>query len=633
MRPFRASIAAFTGLAASLLVAPAPAGADSSTALGDPFPGFHRLQGGPGSTLPAPAQITAVGVQSTGKIVIAQHGEITTLRRLHADGTPDHSWGEDGSIAIGPDWVTDLVVLPDDRVAVADRAVRQFTSGGWPDNTFSGDGVAPIANPVGYTVSYAQDLIREPDGDLVVAGDTHWETSDWDVFAMRFRPDGSIDPTYRGHRPSYCDADCTANDLTVGALADPGGNAYHLIGTSQAGAEPVTPISWKLGPDETLDAPPLPLAVPAGAVKTLIRGQSPASGFLSGYSGDGTYLAKLKASAAGVVLDTSWGTNGVQHLSHAQEVMAGAVQPDGKLVVATYQGLMRRNVDGSIDTTFRSSPSAPLGFSDAYAVAVTPDGGVLRAGTEESDGPVAPYTPFLDKYVGRLVRVSTTVDHAPAPGLTQTATVTYRNAGPDTAEGARVVLEATGGLVASLIQSQGSCTGNGGAWTCTLGSVPPGGQAAVQVSLASTTAASGTLTATGSTTTYDAHPADQVSSVAITTTMPATTPPVGTLRLVKRPAVQGKAVVGNKLRATTGRWSPAPNTYRYRWLRNGRAIPKASGRTYRVTPKDSGKRIAVRVKARKAGHRSAAAISRSVRIMARDRTATASRPAASRVAS
>lgn len=53
--------------------------------------------------------------------------------------------------------------------------------------------------------------------------------------------------------------------------------------------------------------------------------------------------------------------------------------------------------------------------------------------------------------------------------------------------------------------------------------------------------------------------------------------------------------VGRKVSALRGRWSPGPVLVRYQWLRNGHAIKDATGRSYRVSGKDRGARLSVRI--------------------------------------
>jgi uncharacterized delta-60 repeat protein len=644
MRPSRLSSIAAGIVAATLLVAPqGPAVADAATGPGDLFPGFVPLQGDQEPGVDGSGNIRAVAVQSNGKIVFAQHGNAgTSLRRLHADGTPDLSWGALGSVALeGGDWVNQLLVLPDDRVvAMEDRVLRRFNANGAPDTTFSGDGVAALPVETDYVVSYAKAIRREADGGLVVVGETFYTLSDWDVFATRLHADGTADLGFRNGRSAHFPSvDGLADNRVYGALAGPGGS-QHLVGRSGAPTDPAVPTVWELHPDPALDAGPTFLPLPTGTLSALIPGENARTGYLSGTSGGEAFLAKLRVGEGGVVLDPTWGTNGVVTGAESTTATTGALQPDGKLVLATYGGLVRRHPDGTIDTSFDPTDSAFLRDAFAYDAAVTSDGALVVAGSAAVQG-TATSLPFLSKHVGVMAGTGTSVSHSPAPGLAQTATVTYRNDGPDPAEGARVVVETPPGMTPVLSASRGTCTGGGTAWTCIAGSLPPRSEVTVSVILTSASATTGTLTATGSSTTYDPHVTDRSASVTITSTAPpatttptttipttptTTSPTTGSITLVTSPVVKGRARVGDRLKATTGTWTPTPSGYRYRWLRNGRAITKATGRAYVLTRKDLGKRIAVRVTASRPGHTPATATSRAVRVKDRDRSATRSRP-------
>lgn len=77
-----------------------------------------------------------------------------------------------------------------------------------------------------------------------------------------------------------------------------------------------------------------------------------------------------------------------------------------------------------------------------------------------------------------------------------------------------------------------------------------------------------------------------------------------------RPTLSGKAMVGRKLTAKTGSWTPGSVTFTYTWLRNGRAIKGAKRKTYTPTKADQGKRISVKVTGTKAGYQAASATSK-----------------------
>jgi len=78
----------------------------------------------------------------------------------------------------------------------------------------------------------------------------------------------------------------------------------------------------------------------------------------------------------------------------------------------------------------------------------------------------------------------------------------------------------------------------------------------------------------------------------IATPAPVLSAPVNTVK----PTVTGTTRVGSTVAASTGSWSSSAS-HTYRWTRNGRTIPRATARTYRLTAADAGTRIAVVVTA------------------------------------
>jgi hypothetical protein len=71
---------------------------------------------------------------------------------------------------------------------------------------------------------------------------------------------------------------------------------------------------------------------------------------------------------------------------------------------------------------------------------------------------------------------------------------------------------------------------------------------------------------------------------------------------VKTPRITGTARVGRTLKVKIGSWSPRP-TYRYQWYANGRKITSKGTRTYlKLTSRQQGKRITVKVTGTKTGY-------------------------------
>jgi hypothetical protein len=78
------------------------------------------------------------------------------------------------------------------------------------------------------------------------------------------------------------------------------------------------------------------------------------------------------------------------------------------------------------------------------------------------------------------------------------------------------------------------------------------------------------------------------------------------------PSISGTAYVGRTVKAAVGTWSPRPTTFTYQWYRNGKAITGATKSTYKLTSADRGKKITVKVTAKRSGYESASKTSKAV---------------------
>ncbi|MFD6892045.1 hypothetical protein [Streptomyces sp. NPDC059957] len=87
---------------------------------------------------------------------------------------------------------------------------------------------------------------------------------------------------------------------------------------------------------------------------------------------------------------------------------------------------------------------------------------------------------------------------------------------------------------------------------------------------------------------------------------------VAPIRSTTAPSVKGTAVVGGKVTATTGSWSPAADSHTYQWQADGKTISGATAASYTPPSALQGKQLTVVVTARKAGHPTVKATSASV---------------------
>ncbi|GLF94947.1 cell surface protein [Streptomyces yaizuensis] len=83
----------------------------------------------------------------------------------------------------------------------------------------------------------------------------------------------------------------------------------------------------------------------------------------------------------------------------------------------------------------------------------------------------------------------------------------------------------------------------------------------------------------------------------------------GAPKATKVPVISGAAKVGRTLTAKPGTWTPAPTSYGYQWYAGGRAISGATKSTLTLKSAQRGKKITVKVTARRTGHADGSAVS------------------------
>jgi len=70
------------------------------------------------------------------------------------------------------------------------------------------------------------------------------------------------------------------------------------------------------------------------------------------------------------------------------------------------------------------------------------------------------------------------------------------------------------------------------------------------------------------------------------------------------PYISGTVKVGKTVTAAKGTWSPTPSSYSYQWYRDGVAISGATKSTYKLVAADAGKKLTVKVTAKRSGYAS-----------------------------
>ncbi|HET6713794.1 MAG TPA: delta-60 repeat domain-containing protein [Actinomycetota bacterium] len=317
---------------------------------------------------------SAVTIQTDGRIVVVGTASIRARRvfaiaRYDPDGTLDAGFGNNGKARIGftqggDDAAADVAVQPDGRIVVVgssfdlDRfALARLDPDGTLDPTFHADG--KVTTSVSNGADSAEAVAIQPDGKIVVVGES-WTLSGWDgIDVARYETDGQVDPTFG------IDGVATV-DLTEGS--DGAGDMARAVAIQPDGK--------------------IVVAGDAGGAAEFTSGFG-----LARFDDDGTPDASFHGDGTVVTNFTRWDDS-------ASDL---AIQADGKIVVVGVAGyswdtvatfaLVRYAPDGTLDgsfgdhgklrTRFRARiPDDPVGIVGAWArgVAIDADGRIVAAG-------------------------------------------------------------------------------------------------------------------------------------------------------------------------------------------------------------------------------------------------------------
>ncbi|MDE0778958.1 MAG: hypothetical protein OSB43_21970, partial [Nocardioides sp.] len=211
----------------------------------------------------------------------------------------------------------------------------------------------------------------------------------------------------------------------------------------------------------------------------------------------------------------------------------------------------------------------------------------LRAGAPIADATASTYT-VSSADVGSTISVRVTASRTGFVAVVADSSPTSAVTEPPVSNTAVPTISGTARVGAALVAS-------GGTWN------------PADVSLAFQWLRGGSPIAGATSTTYVLTPADAGSGIAVRVTatragftpqeaVSATTALVakGTL-VAPAPTISGTPKVKKKLKAVVGATSPSGASTSYQWLRNGKVIAAATKSTYKVSKKDKGKKLSVRV--------------------------------------
>ncbi len=190
----------------------------------------------------------------------------------------------------------------------------------------------------------AQALAVQPDGKTVVAALDGSIPYPWAV--ARFLPDGSLDPTFGTGGVSSFQVGSASQSLTVRPLA---------VGFQQNG---------------------LDLDIVVAGISASVT--------------DRIGIARLNPDGT---LDTGFGTGGVVTADGGFQPLSAAIQPDGRILVASSSQVMRYTTAGSLDTSFGSGGTATMPASGIRRVIPLPSGDIVGVGEQGDDGLVVRMNP------------------------------------------------------------------------------------------------------------------------------------------------------------------------------------------------------------------------------------------------
>ena len=305
-----------------------------------------------------------VAVDSQGRIVVAgatDVGKVAVARYL-PDGRLDPSFSRDGKVLVsfgdGSSGGRAVAIDSRERVIVAggfratgqrrttDFGVARLTTGGKLDPSFSGDG--RVVTHVGGDVSkdVANSVAIDPAGWIVAAGSSR-AGGQWDFTLVRYRADGTLDPSFSG------DGEVRT---AFGEHTDNSASSVAIDSTGRIVAA---------GVSNDLSAPL------SDHYRSAVARYLPGGTLDPAFSGDGRQVLAYTNEQLGIAAVAVGDRNRI--------VLAGG---DYVLQQDSHFAVIRLRPNGALDTTFASDGKAATAFpgGQAYSVAVDPAGRIVAAG-------------------------------------------------------------------------------------------------------------------------------------------------------------------------------------------------------------------------------------------------------------
>ena len=195
------------------------------------FSGDGRLTSARGGV----QQAKAVAIQADDKIVVAGISgppgdfNLAVARYRPLDGSPDTTWSPDGwretDFGAAQEYANDVAIQPDGKIVVAGQtgtafALARYNTDGTLDSSFSGDG-KQTTSFAGQS-DIATGVAIQADGRIVAGGHSFTGGAAARDFALaRYNPDGTLDTSFSGDGKQTLDLG--SNDIAEGVAIQPDG--------------------------------------------------------------------------------------------------------------------------------------------------------------------------------------------------------------------------------------------------------------------------------------------------------------------------------------------------------------------------------------------------------------------------
>ena len=447
---------------------------------------------------------------------------------------------------------------------------------------------------------------------------------------------GATDQTSASIRP---DGTFAANDLSPGAyrvFVNPSHATAHWVGgTSMTSAQVYTAAAATITVGDVVVTPDL-----VTQVRVLTPDGAPLAGAAVVASGPDGPIATVKANSDGVATIQTpageWTIAGASLDGYVGERSLSGVRSDGKLTLLPTTSTVVKVTQPDGTPAAQMLVTVRRGEEVLGRALTTNQGIYIFLGLPAGSATVEVHEPFgryemPDVQVPAVVATGDPDDHVVSVQIGSEAPVFSASAPPGgkvgqafdymfVADGspAPTYELASGSLPPGLtLSSAGRLSGTptvAGAYRMAVAATNSGGRTVTGELLVQVSAAP-TLPTPTPTPTPTVDPTPTVTPTANPTPTPTPgTPAPSVLTVTTSPSVKGKHVVGQMLKLLTGTTSPAATSVQVQWLRNGKAIKRATKAKYRLTAKDRGTKISLRVTFVRLGYRSVTATTKRIKV-------------------